>query len=108
MYRINFISIGVALQPCSNEDQFFQRADKVDLTPLEAVIAEATAAASQGCRRTQLAGDDLPDGEAPQSHDEKKPRGRKAIPPGPFVLLRLYCLCPGTGAPPSWRPCAKT
>ena len=108
MYRINHIPIAFALQPCSNEDQFFQAVVKVDLTPLVAVIAEATAAASQGRSRTQLAGDDMPDGEAPQSHDEKKRRGgRNCLPAEPFVLLRLYCLYPGTGAPPELETLRK-
>ena len=107
MYKINFIPNPFALQPFSNEDQFFQAASKIDPTPLVAVIAEATAAASQGRSRTQLPGDDTPVGEALQSHDEKKPRGRKAIPPEPFVLLRLYCLCPGTGAPPELETLRK-
>ena len=107
MYKINLIPNPFALQPCSNEDQFFQAIPKVDLTALVAVIAEATAAASQGRSRTQLAGDDTPVGEAPQSHDEKKPRGRKAIPAEPFVLLRLYCLYPGTGAPPELETLRK-
>ena len=106
MYKINFIPNPFALQPC-NEDQFFQATPKVDLTALVAVIAEATAAASQGRSRTQLAGDDTPDGEAPQSHDEKKPRGRKAIPAEPFALLRLYCVYPGTGAPPELETLRK-
>ena len=107
MYKINFIPIAFALQPCSNEDQFFQAAYKVDLTPLVAVIAEATAAASQGRSRTKLAGDDTPDGEAPQSHDEKKRRGRNYLPAEPFVLLRLYCLYPSTGAPPELETLRK-
>ena len=107
MYKINFIPNPFALQPFSNEDQFFQAASKIDPTPLVAVIAEAPAAASQGRSRTQLPGDDTPVGEALQSHDEKKPRGRKAIPPEPFVLLRLYCLCPGTGAPPELETLRK-
>ena len=107
MYRINCIPIGITLQPCSDEDQFFQAAYKVNLPPLVGVIAEATAAASQGRRRTQLAGDDTPDGEAPQSHDEKKRRGRKVMPAEPFVFLRLYCLYPGTGAPPELETLRK-
>ena len=56
VYRINCIPIGITLQPCSDEDQFFQAAYKVNLPPLVGVIAEATAAASQGRRQDSTGG----------------------------------------------------
>ena len=107
MYRINHIPIAITLQPCCSEADFFQVLHEVDLTALEAIISESTAAAGQGCRNTPLAGDDMPDGEILQSDNGNKRRGRKVMPAGPFVRLRLYCLYPGTGAPPQLETMRK-
>ena len=107
MYRLDISALDNALQVCPSIEEFFQAIPKVDRTPLVAIISEAVAAARQGRRRTQLAGDNTPDGEILHSDDGKNRRGRPLIPAEPCVNLLLYWLYPGTGAPSRLGPLCK-
>ena len=100
MYVINFIAVANALQLSPSDDEFFQAIDGVDLTALEAIISESPAAAGQAHYEAETPDHYDGDDEPPLDPQKNARRGAKMIPAGPFVRLRLWCLYPGTGAPP--------
>ena len=100
MYEINSIAVANGLQLCPNEDEFFQAISKVDLTALESVISESPATAGQTYCETATVADHAGDDEISQAPQKNTRRGPKIKPAGPFVRLRLWCLYPGTEAPP--------
>lgn len=99
MYIINFMPTPYALQPFSNLDEFFQAVERVDLIPLEQALSKSLAAASLERRKAEP-GDSAPDGEIPQTQNQ---RGRKLTPAWPFLLLRMWSLFQGSKGPRTVR-----
>ena len=106
MYTVNATAVAPALQPCPNEDDVITAIEKLEkreknkkgaLTALAEVISEPLDRTS-GAPETvdpYAEDDDIPQAAAPGQR-----RGPKLQSPWPFVKLRLWCLYPGTGAPP--------
>ena len=97
---MNYIAVDGALHSCPSKDEFFQAVNKIDLTPLEAVISGPPATAGQTRSEVPAAGADTFDGEISQNPHGNGQPGPKVKPAKPFVVLRLFSLYPGTGAPP--------
>ena len=87
------------LQPCSNDDEFFEALDKIDLSALEAEISENPDGAGRAGFATDTVDPYGEDDDILQTAAPNQRRGPKLKSALPFVKARLWCLYPGTGAP---------
>ena len=105
VYIIDATPVASELQPCPNDDEFFQAIAKLEqrekteqgpLTALAETISEPLHQAG-GPPETvdRYAGDD----DTLRPTTPKQRRGPKLQAPWPFIRLRLWCLCRNTGAP---------
>ena len=88
------------LQPCSNDNEFFEALNGIDLCALEATISEnPDGGAGQSNSATDTVDPYGGDDDISQAVPPSKRRGPDLKPALPFVKMRLWCLYPGTGAP---------
>lgn len=87
------------LQPCSNEDQFFEALNGIDVSALEATISENPDGTGQADSTADTVDPYGGDDDICQSAAPSKRRGPNLKSARPFVMMRLWCLYPGTGAP---------